>query len=139
MGKAKVKPADKEALIAEILMGISTGESMRAMCELHGVALTTFFQWVSEPAYVEQYARAREARADLYFEQLDDVSDAASTAETAVEVAGLRLKADNMKWKLARMSPKKYGDKMQTEVTGANGGPLDFSLKVSFVTPATKK
>ena len=52
------------------------------------------------------------------FEELDDVSEEAVKAETAVEVAGLRLKADNIKWKLARMNAKKYGDKLQTEHSG---------------------
>ena len=66
---------------------------------------------------------------------LDDVSEQAVKAETAVEVAGLRLKADNIKWKLARMNAKKYGDRLQNEHSGPEGGNIPVSLAVSFVRP----
>ena len=55
--------------------------------------------------------------------ELDDVSEQAVNAETAVQVQGLRLKADNIKWTLGRMNPKKYGDR--TEVAITDGKALD--------------
>ena len=39
--------------------------------------------------------------------------DDAVKSDSAVTVAALRLKADTIKWKLARMSPKKYSDRQQ--------------------------
>lgn len=110
---------EKDALIRLMLSEISSGSSMREVCSKHGVALTTFFDWVSSEEWAEHYARAREARADIKFEELEDVSEQAVMAGNAVEVAGLRLKADNIKWMLGKMAPKRYGDKTQTEVTGA--------------------
>ena len=38
-----------------------------------------------------------------------------------------RLSVDSMKWLLSKLAPKKYGDKLQTEITGAEGGPLIIS------------
>lgn len=82
----------------------------------------TVLAWIDgDEERAENYARARDARAEITFESLDDVSKEAVDADTAVKVAGLRLKADNIKWKLARMAPKKYGDKMQ--VGGADDLP----------------
>jgi hypothetical protein len=99
---------------------VASGESLRSWCDENGFAIATLLYWIDrEPSRIEQYARAREKRADVIFEALDEVSEQARTASTAVEVAGLRLKSDNIKWKLARMSAKKYGEKLDltAEVT----------------------
>jgi len=118
----------------EILRRITEGESLRSICRTEGFpAPSTVIKWTNEDKdFGEQYVRACEARADVYFDSLDDVSDEAVRAETAVEVAGLRLKADNIKWQLARMVPKKYGDKLA--VGGASDlPPIQQSLTVEFV------
>ena len=89
-------------------------------------ALRTVMQWLEKhDDFAQQYARAMLLRADAKFDELDDLSEEAEKAESAVKVQGLRLKADNLKWQLARMNAKKYGDRMQTELTGADGGPIE--------------
>lgn len=50
---------------------------------------------------------------DAQAQELEDIGDQAARAQTAVEVNGLRLKADNRKWLLSKLAPKKYGDKLQ--------------------------
>jgi hypothetical protein len=114
----------------EIIRRMCEGESLRAICRTEGYpAPSTVILWTNnDPAFAEQYARARDERADVYFDRIDDVSDAAASAETAVEVAGLRLKADNIKWQLARMAPKKYGDKLEL------GGGLDINNRIERIT-----
>jgi hypothetical protein len=74
----------------------------------------------SDTVRAAQYARARDARADHYFEELHAVSAEALETSDGVHIQGLRLKADNLKWMLARMSPKRYGDKLQV------GGAADL-------------
>ena len=132
--KKAVKPVVAD-IRAQVLTRITEGESLRSICSDKAMpVISTVMKWVSEDElFSEQYARAREAQADLIFEDLDEVSEQATVASNAVEVAGLRLKADNIKWKLARMSPRKYGEKVTSEITGPNGGPVETSLKVSFV------
>lgn len=120
--------------IASICSHVANGESLRSWCIENDFVQRTVLNWIeADPDRASHYAQAKEDRADLYFDLLDDVSEEAAAATNAIKVAGLRLKADNMKWKLARMNAKKYGDKVQNEVTGANGGPIDVSLKVNFV------
>src|SRR5260370_18782436 len=55
--------------------------------------------------FLERYARAREAQADKYFQEIIEIADAA-TPET-VNVA--RLRVDSRKFTVARLAPKKYG------------------------------
>jgi hypothetical protein len=42
-------------------------------------------------------------------------------------IASKRLQVDALKWKLSKMLPKVYGDKVTQEVTGAGGGPLQVA------------
>ena len=39
-------------------------------------------------------------------------------------MASKRLQVDTLKWKLSKMLPKVYGDKVTTEHTGKDGGPI---------------
>jgi hypothetical protein len=95
------------------------GESLRKASEAEGLSAAWLLKWVAvDAALREQYARAMQARADAKFEELDEVSEDAVAAETAVQVAGLRLKADNIKWMTGKMHPKKYGDKLDLNHTG---------------------
>src|SRR5215472_1478899 len=63
-------------------------------------------------AILERYARAREAQADKYFQEIIEIADAA-TPET-VNVA--RLRVDSRKFTVARLAPKKYGDHISHNV-----------------------
>ena len=79
-----------------------------------------------------QYAQAREIQADHYFEEMFEIADDGSndwmerrrrggTSELVLNdehVQRSRLRVDTRKWALARMSPKKYGDRMEHEHHG---------------------
>lgn len=102
----------KEAIPA-ILEAMENGESLRQACKGADVAISSFLRWVDEnESLAEQYARARARCLDVQAEELEDIGDQAAAAETAVEVAGLRLKSDNRKWLLSKLAPKKYGEKL---------------------------
>jgi hypothetical protein len=107
----------------EIIRRMCEGESLRSICRTEGFPTSSaVIQWMEkDEAFAKHYARAMETRADVYFDRIDEVSTAAESAENAVQVAGLRLKADNIKWQLARMAPKKYGDKIETTHAGVIG------------------
>lgn len=117
--------------IDSICLYVASGESLRSWAIGQGIPPQSVIDWINaDQDRSVQYAHARDDRADAVFESLDDVSDQAVRAESAVEVAGLRLKADNIKWKLARMNAKKYGDKV------AIGGADDLpSIKSEVALP----
>lgn len=86
----------------------------------------------------DQYARAREAQAEHWADEIIEISDDGtndwterqnkdgSTYEAidSEHINRSRLRVDTRKWLMARMAPKKYGDKVTQEVTGGDGGPL---------------
>jgi hypothetical protein len=103
-----------------ILEGMETGQSLRKCCEAVGISSGTFLRWVdADPELQEQYTRARARMLDAQAEDLEEIGDQAATAESAVEVAGLRLKSDNRKWLLSKLAPKKYGDKLDLSHSGS--------------------
>lgn len=126
----------EKPLIAMVLASMEEGLSLRKATELHGTSPQSFLREVdASPELQEQYAQARARMLDVHAESLEDLGERAANAESAVEVAGLRLLSDNRKWLLSKLAPKKYGDKVQQELTGADGGPINHSLKVEFVNP----
>ena len=107
----------------EVLWHMREGLSLRKSCAAAGVGKTAFLLWVeSVDGLKDQYTRARTEMLDVQAEELEEIGDEAAKAETAVQVAGLRLKADNRKWLLSKLAPKKYGDRL--ELAGDPDAPM---------------
>jgi transposase-like protein len=103
-------------------------------CKVHKVPKTTILQWRDKtPEHQELYARARSTVVDHWAEEVLTVSDETPSTFTdangSVRIDGAavqhaRLRVDSRKWLLSKLRPKVYGDKVTTEVTGADGGPI---------------
>lgn len=96
---------------------------------------STVCRWLAEnKAFQDQYARAREVQADSWADDILDIADdgrndtytdSEGNERTNQDViARSRLRVDTRKWLMARMAPKKYGDRVTQEHQGADGGPL---------------
>ena len=106
--------------IEAICKEIASGKSMQAWARDNGFDNQTVTNWIdADEARARQYAHARSDREDFKFEELESIGERAANSDSQVEVAGLRLKSDNLKWMLARMNAKKFGDKI------AIGGDAD--------------
>lgn len=92
-------------------------------------ASSTVFRWLSlNKQFSEQYARAREAQADVLFDEIlniaddglnDTYTDEDGNVRTNQDViARSRLRVDARKWMAGKLRPKVYGDKIQTEHSG---------------------
>jgi hypothetical protein len=64
---------------------------------------------------LEQYARARCDQADPLAEELLDVARSAPRAKSSEEVQGYRLLVDTLKWRVSKMKPRSYGNKLLLE------------------------
>lgn len=133
-----------EAIAASICAAVAEGMSLRKVCAMEGMpALTTLFRWLADEEraeFREQYARAREAQADLLAEQILEIADD-GTNDTYKDDEGMvrvdhdhiarsRLRVDSRKWLAAKMAPKKYGDKLA--VGGAEDlGPVQVTKQMT--------
>jgi hypothetical protein len=118
---------DIEKTFSSILFSIEEGASLRGILKREGMPdSTTFYKWIdADEKKSIQYTRACETRADVKFEsiekdyleepQRDPVSGKIDTGWVQLQ----RLKIDSKKWELGKLQPKKYGDKIQTELSGA--------------------
>lgn len=116
------RPSDyTPELSQKICSRLAEGVSLRTVClEEDMPALATVFRWLSDkPEFREQYAHAKEQSADAQNEMLLDLGDEAIALSQEVDpkssgavVQAVKLKADNLKWVMSKMKPKKYGDKI---------------------------
>lgn len=71
----------------------------------------TLFRWLNEnEAFREQYARAREKRAEHFADEMVEIAD------TCNDPAKGRLQVETRKWIASKLFPRMYGDKQQVEV-----------------------
>lgn len=119
---AKTKYTNK--LRDDICTRLADGESLRKICLSINVDRSQVFRWLERyPAFRDQYAQARAMQADTLADEITDIADEANAA-TIKGIEHARLRIDARKWAAAKLAPKKYGEKLQQEVTGANGGPV---------------
>lgn len=140
------RPSKYSQQIADqICNRLAAGESLRGICrddELPDAG--TVFRWLScqDEAFAtfrEQYARAREIQADALVDEILEISDDGTNdwmerqdedgensgwRINGEHIQRSRLRVDSRKWFASKVLPKKYGDKVQQEISGPNGGPV---------------
>ena len=122
-----------QELVDKICELIANGMSLRAVCSQEGMpSAFTVCKWLSEnEEFSKQYARAREEQADSFADEIIDIAD--SVAPEAGEVAKAKLQIDARKWKASKMAPKKYGDKVEQQITGNLAIQADVKLSDLFL------
>lgn len=137
------RPSDyNQETVEEICVRLATGQSLTSICKDPGMpAKPAVLRWLARhESFRTQYALAKQEGADAIAEQMFDIADEephmkADGSFDAAYVAYAKHRTDTRKWYLARIAPKKYGDKIHQELTGADGVPLNIG--VEFV--STKK
>lgn len=98
---------------------IGDGLSLRTVLLEEGMpAGRYFFKWLRENTeFSKQYARACEERTEAMNEDIQHISDSVDEKNSnAIQKA--RLQVDTRKWIMAKMKPKKYGDKLDVTTDG---------------------
>ena len=123
---------------------IAAAESLRSICDSDEFpSAATVFKWLNDfPAFSEQYARAKEESADAIFDEMMEIADNARNDwmeqhgkdDVGYQLNGehiqrSRLRVDTRKWILGKLKPKKYGDKISAELSGADGAPLALVIR----------
>ncbi|WP_455948140.1 terminase small subunit-like protein [Lelliottia jeotgali] len=113
------RPSSFNPEVAERLcMLIAQGDSVAKAAKADGMPdARTIFRWLAtdDPdqslgfeAFRQQYARAREIRADARFERLDEIM--AKVEAGKIEPAAARVMLDAIKWQAGKENAKRYGD-----------------------------
>lgn len=122
-----------EQLADLICERLANGESLRSVAKDPKLpSAQTMFSWMRKyPMFLEQYTRAKQESADAMAEEILDISDDGSNDWMEVNhgdstiwksngeaLQRSRLRVDTRKWLMAKMKPKKYGDKIDMTTNG---------------------
>lgn len=120
---------------------VAQGRSLVRLCKQEGMpARRTVMQWLERhEEFAHKYAQAKQEGMDAMFEEMLEIADDGTNDVIDADgklivqkdvVARSKLRVDTRKWALARLAPRKYGDRVITEVTGADGGPIRSETNV---------
>lgn len=133
-----------EKAFERVLQLVSEGLSVAEACRQDDTPCQkSFYEWLKVEGKSEdrlqRYAHARDSRADVIFEEMIEIADDASNdwmerqnrdgSTTEVldteHVQRSRLRIETRKWMLGKMSPAKYGDKLDVQ----HGGNVIVEIK----------
>ena len=102
---------------------IALGNSLRSVVARDDMpSHQSIYNWLGKyPSFVEQYTRAKEDSGDSDADKIEEIAERVLSG--AVDPQSARVAIDAYKWTAGKKRPKKYGDRITTEITG--------SLKVS--------
>ncbi len=128
-------PEEKRSILDRIYFEMALGKSMLQVLREHPElpARANIHEWILNGGKEEQdkYGKAMEMRQEVLFDELREIAanphimesetttsaaDGTTVQTTRQDALGHRkLLVDTLKWSLARMNPRKYGDRVQTE------------------------
>lgn len=128
---AKKRGTRTRDAVPDILERVSRGESLRKACEANGLdpSGSGFLQRVREDeSLAQQYARAHEIGIDCQVGEMQELEQRVLAGE--IDPQAFKAALDSRKWRWARQAAKKYGDKLDLNHAGKDGGPLEFLVRV---------
>ena len=86
---------------------------MRAICaDARMPSCRALHVWLNNnPEFMHQYAR--EAQADNFFDYMIEIEE--KTLSGDIEPSAANAVLSNMRWRMGKMAPKKYSDRLQVE------------------------
>jgi hypothetical protein len=117
-----------QSIADQICKRLAEGESLRRICRDEELPMeSTVRAWALKDlhGFYAQYAQARDLGLDVMADQVQEI---ASGALDASDVPRARLEFDAKRWYLSKLAPKRYGDRIQNEVTGAGGSALNITV-----------
>lgn len=141
------RPSSYSVKVADMICErLADGKSLNSICASDDMPhKATVFRWLSShDEFRDQYARAREAQADVLFDEILDIANTPiEGTKTKLDKDGevveiskgdmiehRRLQIDARKWMAGKLRPKVYGDKLDVDLTGA----LDFVVNAKPMT-----
>lgn len=130
MSAKRYTEEERKALAESIILDIAERhKSARAACKKHDVKTSSFLRWVRESEEIaNKYMRAMELRQDALFDEIIEIADSQEN-DVSIDADGNKiinhnivqrnkLQIDARKWSLAKMNPRKYGDKVDVTTDG---------------------
>lgn len=110
--------------IDDICEWIASGDTFAEVARNLFVQVDTLRRWIeADEDRSKAFKDATRRRAHTLFDQLDQVCAEAMNCRDKVQIQAYKLKIDTIKWKIAKLAPKEYGERQQLEVE--HSGSID--------------
>lgn len=138
-------------LAAEICRRIAFGKSLRSVCRDDDMPEgSTVFKWLHDkPDFAEQYTRACEERSEAFGEDILEISDDGRNDWMTANghkmpnrevLERSKLRVETRKWLMAKMKPRKYGEKVDLTSDGkAMPIPILGGASLKIIEPKNPK
>lgn len=133
----KYTSEDKRRISRQVFNLMEQGVPLGKSCKQIGIPKGTVQDWIkASEELTGQYAIAREALLEHWAEEVATISDEdpmqivdqnGIARYDSAAVQHQRLRVDSRKWLLSKLKPKQYGDKIVTEHSGVDGGPITLA------------
>jgi hypothetical protein len=123
------KPGRPSAFTQElaqvILERLASGESLRAICSGDDMPdRSSVMRWLAVHSdFKAAYTTARELGCEALADEVLGLAMEPMAAEHATVV---RVRLDAIKWFSSKIAPKRFGDRVQAELTGSGGGAIEL-------------
>ena len=131
-------------LAASICERLADGEPLKRICEAEDMpSKSTVYVWLTRHSeFLDMYTRAREDQADTLADEIVAIADTpvigvkTKTGKDGVEIQEgdmiehRRLQVEARKWVAAKLKPRKYGDKLDTNLNVAG------KLEIGWLEPS---
>ena len=117
-------------MVDKVCEAIATGQSVNELSKTNNFPdHSTIYKWLAKyPDFAEKYERAREKQAEIYANQIIDIAD--NCRPDSDSAAKAKLQVEARKWIIAKLLPKKYGDKVTLQ--GDKDNPIQISLAAAL-------
>jgi terminase small subunit-like protein len=127
---ARGRPSLFDAKIAgAIAARLADGEPLLAICRddimPHRATVTRWM--LQHPGFCDMIRQARELGADALAEECLVIVDGAG------DVSRDRLRFDARRWLVSKISPRRYAERVTTELSGPGGGPIRTAAVTALV------
>ena len=104
----------------------STTDSIATICQREGMpSKATVFRWKAEiPEFAKMYEAAKLEQLYSGIEECTEIAD--KSGKTHEEIAHAKLRIDTRMKVAQRLKPKELGEKVTNELTGPDGGPVQY-------------
>jgi hypothetical protein len=110
----------------------TSSKGLDFICKKYGLNSRSFYRWIQNDSELSQkYACAREEQAEFMADEIVSIADDSSNDTKVIQkgnevieventefVNRSKLRVEARKWIAAKLKPKKYGDKIETNITG---------------------
>jgi hypothetical protein len=108
--------------IEEVIELILSGKSNHDIANFYQQPYTTFRNFINNEAHSARVREAKQDAAESYSDLAEKVIREAE--KDPIEMTRARELASHYRWKASKYAPKKFGDKVSLEHTGADGGAI---------------